>query len=153
MGERGPPRQPAAIAEIKGNPGRRADRTEETAFPDGEPRMPETLGPEGVRIWRFIIDQCRAVPGMLKQIDEFSLGLFVHALEDVYEIRSKLFADGKTVGELEKNERIALRESESLAVKLGARFGWSPSDRVGKVFGSGGGPVDPLAALLKGRSN
>lgn len=150
--ESGGRRQSAAEARLKGNPGKRPDRVQECPLPDGEPNMPETLGPEGVRVWRFVLEQCRRVAGMVKQIDEFSLGMFCHALEDVYEIRKRLQEDGQTVGELPVNMRKALREAEATAIKLGARFGWSPSDRVGKVFGSQGGPEDPLQALLKRRS-
>lgn len=115
--------------------------------------MPETLGPEGVRAWKFVCEQCAAVPGMLKRIDEFSLGMFVHAIEDVWEIRSMMQRDGLIVSDLPLSARKALREAEATAIKIGARYGWSPSDRVGKLFGADGGPKDPLAELLKSRAN
>lgn len=149
----GPPRQPSAVNELKGNPSRRKDRVEETALPDGAPSMPETLGPEGVRVWQFVCEQCSAVPGMLKRIDEFSLGMFVHAIEDVYEIRKRMQESGEIVADLDVGARKALREAEATAIKIGARYGWSPSDRVGKVFGGDGGPKDPLQELLKARAN
>lgn len=146
-----PHKQPAGAAILNGNPGRRHDRTVETPFPDGAPEMPGTLGPEGIKVWRFVIEQCAAVPGMLKAIDSHSLGLFCHAIEDITEIRRHLQESGKRVGELDKSERCALREAESLAIKIGSRYGWTPSDRVGKVFGSSAGPKDPLQELLKKR--
>lgn len=149
----GPPRQPVALNALKGNPSRRKDRVEQSELPSGRPSTPETLGPEGLRIWSFVLQQCDAVPGMIRRIDEFALGMFCHALEDVYEIRQMMMVDGKITADLEVGQRKALREAESTAIKLGARFGWSPSDRVGKVFGSGDGPKDPLQALLERRGS
>jgi phage terminase small subunit len=145
--------QPAAIAGLKGNPSRRAIETQETAFPDGEPAMPETLGPAGIEAWRFVVEQCSAVSGMLKKIDTYSLGVFCHAIQDITEIREYLMVEGKRVGELDKSERIALREAEATAIRIGARYGWTPSDRVGKVFGGASGPKDPLQELLKRRGS
>ena len=145
--------QPAAEAVLKGNPGKRKDRVTETPFADGEPQMPTTLGPAGVEAWQFVVKQCSAVPGMLKLIDAYSLGMFCHAIQDVHEIREELQQTGKRVGELPLSERKALREAEATAIKIGGRYGWSPSDRVGKVFGSDGGPIDPLQALLAARNN
>lgn len=147
-------RRPTPVAEmmLKGNPGKRKGSVTETAFPEGELEMPETLGPAGIQAWRFVIKQCKAVPGMLKAIDTYSLGMFCHAIQDVAEIREHLMESGLRVGELPLSERKALREAEATAIKLGARYGWTPSDRVGKVFGSDGGPVDPLQALLMKRA-
>ncbi len=153
MGLRGAAAQPVALQQLKGNPGKRPHAVAEAEMPAGRPRMPETLGPEGIRVWRFVLEQCEAVPGMVRQIDEFALGMFCHALEDVYEVRRKLQEDGKLIGDLETRERKAFREAEATAIKLGARFGWSPSDRVGKVFGSQGGPKDPLQELLARRGS
>jgi phage terminase small subunit len=143
---------PAAETLLKGNPGKRKESVTETAFPAGELHMPETLGPAGIEAWRFVIQQCSAVPGMLKLIDVYSLGMFCHAIQDVTEIREHLAESGKRVGELPLSERKALREAEATAIKLGARYGWTPSDRVGKVFGGEGGPADPLQALLMARA-
>lgn len=147
-------RRPTPVAEmlLKGNPGKRKDAVTETPFPDGELQMPDTLGPFGIEAWRFVIAQCKAVPGMLKAIDTYSLGMFCHAIQDVMEIRQHLMESGKRVGELPLSERKSLREAEATAIKLGGRYGWTPSDRVGKVFGSSGGPIDPLQALLMKRA-
>lgn len=143
---------PATQQELRGNPGKRKSAVTETAFPDGVPEMPSTLGPAGVEAWNFVLKQCAAVPGMLKPIDTYSLGEFCHAIQDIHEIRELLQKDGKRVGQLSKSERNALREAETVAMRIGARYGWTPSDRVGKVFGGNGGPVDPLAELLKKRA-
>ena len=143
---------PSSQQALRGNPGKRKSAVTETAFPDGEPEMPSTLGPAGVEAWQFVIKQCSAVPGMLKPIDKFSLGEFCHAIQDMHEIREFLQQEGKRVGQLPTSERKALREAEATAIRIGARFGWTPSDRVGKVFGGSGGPVDPLAELLKKRA-
>lgn len=147
-------RRPLPVAEalLKGNPGKRKGSVTETPFPSGELAMPETLGPVGIEAWKFVIAQCKAVPGMLKLIDAYSLGMFCHAIQDVTEIREQLQQTGKRVGQLPLSERKALREAEATAIKLGARYGWTPSDRVGKVFGGDGGPVDPLQALLMARA-
>ena len=85
-------RRPTPVAEmmLKGNPGKRKSSVTETAFPEGELEMPETLGPAGIQAWRFVIKQCKAVPGMLKAIDTYSLGMFCHAIQDVAEIREHL---------------------------------------------------------------
>lgn len=146
-------RRPTPVAEqlIKGNPGKRKESITETQFKDGELQMPETLGPDGIEAWRFVIEQCSQVAGMLKPIDQISLGMFCHAIEDVTEIRRHLMETGKRIGELSIAERKSLREAEGTAIKLGGRYGWTPSDRVGKVFGSDGGPKDPLAELLRKR--
>lgn len=144
---------PAAETLLKGNPGKRKESVTETPFPDGVLEMPETLGPAGIVAWRFVLAQCKAVPGMLKAIDTYSLGMFCHAIQDVTEIREHLMESGKRVGELPLSERKALREAEATAIKLGARYGWTPSDRVGKVFGADNGPIDPLKALLMKRAS
>lgn len=147
-------RRPAPVAEtlLKGNPGKRKEAIAEAAFKEGPLTMPETLGPAGIEAWRFVIEQCKAVPGMLKQIDQISLGMFCHAIQDATEIRKHLMETGKRVGQLSVSERNALREAESMAIKLGGRYGWTPSDRVGKLFGSEGGPKDPLMELLAARA-
>lgn len=148
-------RRPQSVAEtlLKGNPGKRKISVTETPFPKGELEMPETLGPAGIEAWHFVIKQCSAVSGMLKKIDTYSLGMFCHAIQDVTEIREYLRENQLRVGELPMSERKALREAESTAIKLGARYGWTPSDRVGKVFSGDGGPIDPLQALLMARAS
>lgn len=143
---------PAAEMLFKGNPGKRKGSVVETPFAEGELPMPETLGPFGIEAWQFVVAQCKAVPGMLKVMDTYSLGMFCHAIQDVMEIRQHLMESGMRVGELPLSERKSLREAEATAIKLGSRYGWTPSDRVGKVFGSSGGPIDPLQALLMKRA-
>ena len=39
---------PSSQQALRGNPGKRKSAVTETAFPDGEPEMPSTLGPAGV---------------------------------------------------------------------------------------------------------
>lgn len=145
--------QPVAEALFKGNPSKSKQAVIEINFPEGRPIMPTTLGPYGVEAWQFVIEQCDAVPGMLKKIDTYSLAMFCHAIQDVMEIREYLQQDGKRVGELQMSERKALREAEATAIKIGARYGWTPSDRVGKMFGGESGPKDPLTELLKRRAS
>lgn len=145
--------QPAKQAILKGNPSRVKSLVTETPFPDGSPQMPDTLGPAGVEAWKFIVKQCDAVPGMLKLIDAYSLGIFCHAVQDIHEIRTEMRENSQHAGQVSVSSRKALREAETTAIKIGGRYGWTPSDRVGKVFGSKGGPIDPLQALLQARNN
>ena len=76
---------------LKGNPGKRKSSVTETAFPEGELEMPETLGPAGIQAWRFVIKQCKAVPVILNAIDTYSLGMFCNGNQARRPVRMDAF--------------------------------------------------------------
>lgn len=73
MGLRGPSPKPTSIKIAEGNPGKKALNLEEPQFMEGEPSMPHGISAGAKRVWREIVPELLACPGLLTKIDGYAL--------------------------------------------------------------------------------
>ncbi len=157
MGKRGPQPKPSALLRLAGS--RKLEHR------GGEPRpknveslaAPDFLTDEGKREWGRVTDRLRGC-GMLHEIDAPLLAAYCALWAEYVKVQEML--DGRTKGLLVKGyggriEKLPLLEVRDTALKsllaLSARFGFTPSDRVGLNSGGKQGD-DPMNALMKGKT-
>lgn len=160
MGKRGPPRKPAALNKLNGNPGKRERAIIEPQFPSGEPECPEWLSDRAAEHWRHALDMMRPVPGMVTLADRDFLIQYATAWDDFYSAIDAMKTEGMTTTHAETGVShthpamgIKMKAREQI-LRMAALLGFNPSSRSGKQFGTGPEEKDdPLTALLKRRGS
>lgn len=158
MGARGPAKQPSAITNLKGNPGRR-DYGPEPEPPVGLPECPEWMGEVGRAKWAERVEKLQATnPKLITQLDGDALALYCEAWEEFLDARAEIEREGATCmsekGGTYLHPAVGRKNKAIARLKLfGALFGMSPSDRVGLNVGDKPAPANPFQQLLKSRVN
>ena len=129
MGKRGPPRKPTALKLLEGNPGKRRLPDDEPAPKRGKPVCPPWVCDFGKQLWaKYAPDLIRE--GLLTKRDEEEFAGYCHE-RAIYAMYSDLLKELKPKSpKVERYRAIALKANDR-AQRLGARFGMTPSDRVG----------------------
>lgn len=157
MGKRGIKPEPTRLKELRGNPGRRPLDANEVKFAGSLPDCPQWLGDVGKSVWSEIVSRCSSVEGWLQSVDGWIMGLYCGAWEDFLDARKCCAEQGATcIGEkgspyLNPNVGRMNKAAERINA-LGAKLGFSPSDRVGLKLPPTEGQDDPLVAMLKARA-
>lgn len=127
-----PTPEPAALKELKGNPGNRPIK-EEPKVSMGAPKPPSDLKGEAFAEWsRIVPDLDRA--GLLAKVDRAYLVGYCEAWAQFCEAREELHANGTLIvgrdGGLVRNPAaMVMKDSLDMMLKYGAKFGLSPIDR------------------------
>lgn len=156
MAKTGPPRKPAAINRLNGNPGRRAQAITEPKFPSGTPEPPGALTDRSREHWDYAVRMMSHVPGMLTQADRDVLYLYACAWETFYSAQEAIARDGLlSFGENGNpyiNPAVNIQSAAMKFIKQTAEgYGFTPSSRSGKQFGGGESEFDPYLAMLQAR--
>lgn len=132
MGRRGPKPDPTAVKLARGTfrPSRDAVRFD-VAPVSGVPVRPGDLSPESAALWDAVIAE-HAGRGTLGLLDTSALG----ALCEQYDLYRKSLALAK-VDPTDKAARCAVLGYLAACDKLGAKFGWTASDRANLKIGGG----------------
>lgn len=129
MGKRGPIREPAAFALLKG---RKAVADERGTAPNGAPRMPGDLDIDTRKIWRAVVPRIAAL-GILSPLDQYALRDMCVCLTRLLECEADISARGVLVeGERGKVKNPALqiaRQYRESLQKWSQKFGLTPGDR------------------------
>lgn len=134
MGKRGPKPTPTSLLVARGS-WRAKKRAGEPDPGRGRPRCPLWLLPEARAMWGRIAPQLDRM-GVLTTADGQALAQYCQTWAKWREAEEFCAANGQTYGDAKGVIRLypqakqAMQLSESLG-RLGARFGLSPSDRVG----------------------
>ena len=153
-----PYKEPTALRELKGNPGRR-DYGPEPEPPSGVPDCPEWLGDVGRAKWAERVAKLVATnPKLITQIDGDMLGLYCEAWEELLDARAEIEREGPTCisdkGGTYLHPAVGRKNKAIARLKVfGALFGMSPSDRVGLSVGEKSAPENPFQSLLKSRAS
>lgn len=153
-----PYKEPTALRELKGNPGRR-DYGPEPEPPMGVPECPDWLGEVGRTKWAERVEKLLATnPKLITQIDGDTLALYCEAWEEFLDARAEIEREGSTCisekGAAYLHPAVGRKNKAIARLKtIGALFGMSPSDRVGLSVGEKSAPPNPFQALLKSRAS
>lgn len=128
----GPAPEPAAIKELKGNPGKRPIKVEIQPT-KGAPVPPADLKGEAFAEWARIVPELEKV-GILCTIDRAYLVAYVEAWSAFCEARESLHTEGATImgrdgGKVRNPAAVVMKDSLDMMLKFGAKFGLSPADR------------------------
>jgi len=118
MGKRGAAPTPTAIKIAEGT--YRKDKPGgNMVAPAGLPVKPDWLGEKAAAMWLETVERLGQVPGLLCPLDSAALALYCDAW--------RIYLENQHAGgRLERADR---KEAAANIVKLGARFGMTPSDR------------------------
>ena len=157
MGNRGPAPEPTALKKLKGNPGRRPINESEPQFSTDMPQCPEWLGDTGRAVWAQYVEVLSSVKGLLTAADGGMLSLLCEAWEDLHDARAEIAREGATCvsekGGCYPHPAVGRKNSAAARIKaISAKFGLSPSDRVGLKLSPAEPQDDPLVAMLKARA-
>lgn len=161
MGKRGPPKKPTAMKRIEGNPGKQALPANEwqATKPPECPPPPDNLHDIGRAMWEMVSPGLWEA-GLLCDEDQTMLMQYCRYYEDwtaadaelckdhpktlLYQSRNQ---DGKATTGIRLSPWVGVRETAFTNMqKIAAKFGFSPSDRVGM---EGGPPMKGDSLLMK----
>ena len=137
MGKRGRPTKPTVLKIREGNPGKQKLPANEPKPPVGTPTCPDWLGDVGRAKWESLVRLLGRVPGLLTEADADALGLYAHTYEIFLEALREIEANGGPTCTGEKGGKYPhpadSRRKQAVAdmLRIGARFGMTPSDRAG----------------------
>ena len=128
----GPNPEPAALKELKGNPGKRPIK-EEPRPTMKAPKPPADLKGEAFAEWSRVVPELDRI-GLLSVVDRAYLVGYCEAWASFCEAREELNENGVLVtgrdGGLVRNPAaIVMKDSLDMMLKYGAKFGLSPADR------------------------
>jgi len=153
VGKRGFPPKPTRLKLIEGNPGKRRLNRREPQPRSGAPTRPEWLLPEAKREWRRMVAWLEP-QGLLTVADRAALSaycqcwaMYVRGMEDI-ERNGTDFVTDKGYQGVRPAVTIATKMLEQMN-RLGAKFGYTPSDRQSLNVPEKN-PEDELDALLSG---
>lgn len=131
MGRRGPAPKPDTMKILEGNPGKRQLNMERPE-PTGKASCPASLSLEAKREWRRIVGNFP--PGMVTAVDVPLLASFCEAWALHKKASERLQVEGEVIeskdGNPYQNPWLSIRNKQvEIMVKIGSRFGLSPSDR------------------------
>lgn len=156
MTKMGRPPKPTAMKLLTGNPGRRPIAKGEVQPSADAPTCPEWLGEVGRAYWDDVMASMPA--GFITRVDGQILSLYCHAWEVFHEARAVVKEEGATCqsekgGAYQHPEVGRMNKAFEQACKLAAKYGFTPSDRVGLLFGDKGDEEDdPLVAMMRERA-
>lgn len=135
MGKRGPAKQPDAIQELHGRPGKRPPRNNMPVPPGQLPTCPDWLGDVGRKVWDKVAPILDAM-GVLTSVDGNALACYCEAWEDFQDARDEIETDGSTCtgknGGAYLHPAVGRKNKAIERIKqFGAKFGMTPSDRTG----------------------
>ena len=129
MGKRGPPPLPTALKLLRGNPGHRPLATDEPK-PRGRATCPEWVCDPGKELWAHLAPDLER-EGLLTARSAAEFGAYCHE-RAIYAVYSDLLKGirPRSIGRIERYRSLALKAQRE-ALRLGAKFGMTPSDQVG----------------------
>lgn len=134
----GIPRQPAAIAKLKGlyRPSRHGKQINDLPieYLSKVPEPPERLNENGASFWNDMLKELLKVKGLITIVDLPVFELMAAKWQTIIECNEKLKADGKwitdTNGNLKENPVcLTLEKAEKTFINLSRDFGTTPSAR------------------------
>jgi P27 family predicted phage terminase small subunit len=132
IGGQGRPSKPTALKILEGDRPSRIN-TSEPAPAEVEIRVPSWLSPKAKRVWRALAPDLKH-RGVLTFWDAELFAQWCHAAVRAREAAAHIAREGEVVttarGEVKKSPRFQVwRDSTDVMLRIGARFGLSPSDR------------------------
>lgn len=159
MGRRGPPKKPRRLSELEGNPGHRPlPDVPEPTIAARPPKCPAWVCPRGKTIWRRCAAPLHKL-GLLTEIDADSLASYCHSFGRYLECEEQVTKEGilvevinnKCKKNMVRNPAIAAsKQYLDSAMRIAARFGLTPSDRMA-LGTSSDDDGDPLTMLAKAK--
>lgn len=131
MGKGGFAPQPAAIKRLRGNPGKR--KIEDPPEPDQDNiEPPASMSFRARKVWDRYVPELKKL-GLMSNMDVDAFGSFCQAVSDYWQAVEKINEFGmisQAKGLLRLSPYMRAREqAHTEMVRLGQRFGFSPSDR------------------------
>jgi len=150
MGRRGPPPKPTALRILEGNPGHRRIPENEPK-PRGQAACPAWLCDPAKELWAQLAPDLER-EGLLTGRGASEFASFCQE-RAIYAIYSELLKELKPRSpKVERYRSLAMKANRE-AMRLGAKFGMTPSDMVGLVVpGASGKPKSKDEEFLFGRS-
>jgi P27 family predicted phage terminase small subunit len=134
MSKAGRPPKPTAIKKLEGNPGKRPLPDDEPVFSTIIPQCPEWLSIEGKLLWKTLVPQLQAIPGLLQSVDVSALEVLCESYAQWKIASIVLQKDGQTFktgnGYIQQRPEVAIANKCAKAVKdICSEFGITPSSR------------------------
>ena len=134
MGKRGPQPKHESIKIANGT--FRPSRDGSLPAPAGEPDPPSWLDENALKVWVDVVGQLSQTPGLLAHVDGFSLGRYCQDWCEYWTLLEVIQTEGYTVqsdaGNLYQHPAVgAKNKAADRLSRFEARFGMTPSDRVG----------------------
>lgn len=134
MGKRGPAKTPSNVVDLRGNPGRRPPANEPKPAPIA-PSCPYWLDRRAKNEWKRIIALLEPL-GLATQVDRAALAGYCQCYSEWVTADAVLQKQGLTFttenGYVQQRPEVAIRQkARGDMLRFAARFGLTPSDRVG----------------------
>ena len=135
-------KKPTRLKEAQGNPGRRPLSKDEVDFGNEEIPVPGFLDEVGRQKYEEVVRFCKGVKGLLHSPDYSQLLLYAEAYQDFVGAMDDIKEKGATLtsekGNPYQNPSCGRKnKAVERMLKLSAKFGFTPVDRIGLEFGSG----------------
>jgi P27 family predicted phage terminase small subunit len=149
----GIPRQPAAIAKLKGlyRPSRHGKQINDLPieYLSKVPEPPNTLDKNGANFWNDMLNELLKINGLITFVDLPVFEVMAAKWQTIIECNEKLKTDGKwitdTNGNLKENPVYStLEKAEKTFILLSTHFGCTPSARTKLNFESKHTEPDPF---------
>lgn len=133
MGVAGRKPKPTAVKKLEGNPGKRPLPEDEPVFSTIIPQCPEWLSMEGKLLWKTLVPQLQAIPGLLQSVDVSALEVLCESYAQ-WKAASIVLQDGMTFvtgnGYIQQKPEVAIANKAAKTVKdICSEFGITPSSR------------------------
>ena len=134
MGKRGPQPEPAEVLRLRGS-SHQYERKGEPSPPSGDPAPPDWLLPGALAMWHRMVERLRGMQVLSPNWAE-GLAAFCEAWDEyerlVAECQQTPFTTLTTKGAVVRHPVFRMRDDAfQRALRLGARFGWTPADKTG----------------------